>query len=337
VFVVGHLGGIPERKVFPITNDTGEITETIKRRKIKSSARGFGASGSLVDEKDITPTLTQSMGTGGNNVPMVKAIPVLTPDRLEKRQNGRRFKTDGEVAFTQTAQDRHGIFNGTRIRRLTPLECERLMGYPDNWTENGLSDTMEICVNINNVIENKLLELDTVSNITSDGKGMVFPICQLEQKENVNIVLEELVQEDGAINTINLGNAMVTLFNRKGILQNATELKENLIYGKMVEKSIYKLWKVKLVGHYEKEKLSTILTWINEIMMSITSISARTDESIIGVIIHWNESELNSLKKESLYLRVGNIKEISDTQRYKTLGNGIVSNVVAEVVKRIYG
>jgi DNA (cytosine-5)-methyltransferase 1 len=35
--------------------------------------------------------------------------PVITPDRLEKRQNGRRFKEDGEVSFTLTAQDRHGI------------------------------------------------------------------------------------------------------------------------------------------------------------------------------------------------------------------------------------
>jgi hypothetical protein len=37
------------------------------------------------------------------------AIPVITPDRAEKRQNGRRFKEDGEEAFTLTAQDRHGV------------------------------------------------------------------------------------------------------------------------------------------------------------------------------------------------------------------------------------
>ena len=34
---------------------------------------------------------------------------VITPDRIEKRQNGRRFKEDGEPRFTVTAQDRHGI------------------------------------------------------------------------------------------------------------------------------------------------------------------------------------------------------------------------------------
>lgn len=37
------------------------------------------------------------------------AILVLTPDRAEKRQNGRRFKEDGEPMFTLTGQDRHGI------------------------------------------------------------------------------------------------------------------------------------------------------------------------------------------------------------------------------------
>ena len=37
------------------------------------------------------------------------AIPVLTPDRTEKRQNGRRFKENGEPMFTLTSQDRHGV------------------------------------------------------------------------------------------------------------------------------------------------------------------------------------------------------------------------------------
>lgn len=45
---------------------------------------------------------------GHNNSPKV-AIPVLTPDRAEKRQNGRRFKENGDPMFTLTAQDRHGV------------------------------------------------------------------------------------------------------------------------------------------------------------------------------------------------------------------------------------
>ena len=45
---------------------------------------------------------------GHNNSPKV-AIPVLTPDRAKKRQNGRRFKENGEPMFTLTSQDRHGV------------------------------------------------------------------------------------------------------------------------------------------------------------------------------------------------------------------------------------
>ena len=44
---------------------------------------------------------------GGDNSGV--AIPVLTPDRAKKRQNGRRFKENGEPMFTLTAQDRHEV------------------------------------------------------------------------------------------------------------------------------------------------------------------------------------------------------------------------------------
>nr|DAU77499.1 MAG TPA: Cytosine specific methyltransferase [Caudoviricetes sp.] len=45
---------------------------------------------------------------GHNNNPKV-AIPVMTPDRVERRQNGRRFKEDGEPMFTLTRADIHGV------------------------------------------------------------------------------------------------------------------------------------------------------------------------------------------------------------------------------------
>jgi len=66
-----------------------------------------------------------------------KCMPVLTPDRMNKRQNGRRMKEDGEPSFTLTATDRHGVSNGVRVRKLTPTECERLQAFPDGWTETG--------------------------------------------------------------------------------------------------------------------------------------------------------------------------------------------------------
>ena len=63
----------------------------------------------------------------------------ITPDRVEKRQNGQRFN-DGNKFYTLTAQDKHGILVEGYIRRLTPIECERLQTLPDNYTLAELND-----------------------------------------------------------------------------------------------------------------------------------------------------------------------------------------------------
>ena len=68
------------------------------------------------------------------------ALPCLTPDRSEKRQNGRRFKPPHSKFYTLTAMDRHGILTDNFIRKLTPIECERLQTVPDNYTE-GVSNS----------------------------------------------------------------------------------------------------------------------------------------------------------------------------------------------------
>lgn len=64
----------------------------------------------------------------------------LTPDRVEKRQNGQRFN-NGEKSYTLTAQDKHGVLIDGYIRKLTPIECERLQTLPDNYTQaEGVTD-----------------------------------------------------------------------------------------------------------------------------------------------------------------------------------------------------
>ena len=64
---------------------------------------GKGMNGNVYDSNGISHTLTTNKGEA-NKI----SIPVLTPDRAEKRKNGRRFKGDGEPMFTLTNQDRHG-------------------------------------------------------------------------------------------------------------------------------------------------------------------------------------------------------------------------------------
>ncbi len=99
---------------------------------------------------------------------------VLTPDRGEKRQNGRRIKEPGEPSFTLTAQDRHGVAlldGNIRVRRLTPRECWRLQGFPDEYFDKaraaGISDTQlykqagnGVTVNVARAIGERLKEVE---------------------------------------------------------------------------------------------------------------------------------------------------------------------------------
>lgn len=92
---------------------------------------------SEVRECDVSPTLVARMGTGGNMVPL-KIEPVAIRGNIIGRKpenGGNGFGYDEGVAPTLTTADRHGVMDcGLRVRRLTPTECERLQGFPDNYT-----------------------------------------------------------------------------------------------------------------------------------------------------------------------------------------------------------
>ena len=111
VFIIAHLRGERTYRVFPIRgkdkklNTDGEVNQVGNIGK----SDNFGGNPQVTrvyDINGISPTLNTMQG-GGREPKIV--VPVLTPDRVEKRQNGRRFKTNGEPMFTITTQDRHGV------------------------------------------------------------------------------------------------------------------------------------------------------------------------------------------------------------------------------------
>ncbi|QTB21597.1 DNA cytosine methyltransferase [Lysinibacillus sphaericus] len=152
VFIIGHSRNSSTRKVFPVSRDDRQIN---------------GIQGQQIYANTITARYGVAAGTGSYLLECEQyAQAVLTPDRGEKRQNGRRFKNDGEPMFTLTSQDRHGVIvwdmynknkrmdgnvgtlttkgntsstnggtfgidDGFHIRKLTPRECWRLQGFPD--------------------------------------------------------------------------------------------------------------------------------------------------------------------------------------------------------------
>lgn len=106
VFIIGHLRGECTRGVFPFSGESQSINSQPVLKIGNVNPSGNGMNGEVFQSEGLAPTLCS---TTTQKDPLKIAIPVLTPERPEKRQNGRRFKSDGEPMFTLTSQDKHGI------------------------------------------------------------------------------------------------------------------------------------------------------------------------------------------------------------------------------------
>ena len=82
---------------------------------------------------DVSNTLQSFMGTGGGNVPCVALAENTIGRQPQNGGNGDGFTENGPM-YTLNATGIHGINHGTSVRRLTTIECERLQGFPDNYT-----------------------------------------------------------------------------------------------------------------------------------------------------------------------------------------------------------
>ena len=130
----------------------------------------------------VAPTLSARAGTGGNNLPLVEQempeVVCITGNAIDRQlfNGGNGIGYQEDIAYTMTATDHHTVYSRQRvdvfqdndvastesarqykdatdlvcqaadspllIRRLTPLECERLQGFPDGWTDlPGVSDS----------------------------------------------------------------------------------------------------------------------------------------------------------------------------------------------------
>lgn len=202
VFIIGHLRGERGREVFPIRgkdeyldskiNNAGVIpygTGGIPQQRAVVKSNGISPALLATGYKDpqkimvinkengmpretnrvyssegLSPTLNTMQG--GGREPKI-AIPVLTPDRAEKRQNGRRFKENGEPMFTLTAQDRHGVavqksrgYNKGGEHEVAPTLSS------NSWHENNLLKVYDFY--------NKSFRKDeTIGTLTANGGGSI--------------------------------------------------------------------------------------------------------------------------------------------------------------------
>jgi DNA (cytosine-5)-methyltransferase 1 len=81
-------------------------------------------------EKDEANTLHSSSGGGGNTDQYIAG----TLRSFKADAGFREIKSGNAATITGNLPFEGAIANSTSIRRLTPVECERLQGFPDNWT-----------------------------------------------------------------------------------------------------------------------------------------------------------------------------------------------------------
>ena len=141
-----------------------------------------GVDARIRESGEVSPTVTARYGTGGGNTPLVQEpnevyciVGNVIDRQPENGGNGAGYQQD--LSYTLTAMDRHAVYARQRvdefkdddiastqsarqskdatdlvmepdrqyaqlIRRLTPLECERLQGFLDDWTNiPGASDS----------------------------------------------------------------------------------------------------------------------------------------------------------------------------------------------------
>lgn len=122
---MGRGGVSPTLNAFDNGNDT-RATVIIFENSYRDGAR-VG--------KSVCHTLPAKMGTGGLNTPMI-AVPIqgtIIGRADTAGPQGPGFGQPGDPMFTLDTASQHGVAT-TIARRLTPIECERLMGWPDNHT-----------------------------------------------------------------------------------------------------------------------------------------------------------------------------------------------------------
>ena len=123
VFIIGHLRGERTRNVFPIIRENEQSDP--QQSKIEIVGNTKNPNGTRQGTRSIVHSANGIVGTltaTDYKEPKQVAIPVLTPDRVNKKQNGRRFKTDGEPMFTLTAQDRHGVVVENEIKKYGTIQ-----------------------------------------------------------------------------------------------------------------------------------------------------------------------------------------------------------------------
>ena len=163
----------PTNKANPMPGDPCHTLGTDTRNWLVEVCENHSQDSRYKRLGDVSETVSAKYGTGGNNQPIVVETVLYEPMSLREENwterevknalragesksshvvaqptfciegNGQResHRGDGyiesDTMYTLNTAERHAVCARHTVRRLTPLECERLQGYPDGWTDIG--------------------------------------------------------------------------------------------------------------------------------------------------------------------------------------------------------
>ena len=195
IFVFGTLRGNSIRKIF-IKPKIGQQTSKLYEERTDNNSKRYERTesernGIIENEPDMQ---IQNMQFDGqerqhNGIYRMGEIKSPTLTYLRKNQHGRIIKEHNDPSYTLLRSTKNGTYDGKTIRYLTPLECERLMGWEDNWTKYGI-DKKGNKVEIPDNIRYQLI-----------GNGVVSPIIKviintILEERNDNIIEEKPINEN---------------------------------------------------------------------------------------------------------------------------------------------
>ena len=260
------------------------------------------------------------------------------------------------------------------VRKLTPRECERLQTLPDYYSKYGvkkwsfaeLTDaisrlpTKRLSCAINtscdlldlellNLPENLLTSLKNakktgVKEIVKQLSAIALNIIKngkennLSIPSNVRFVISQLDTAVAGVCVQNItlnGKNTETLYTQTLGNTNLMAQGRGIINLQMVDGFIELLQKKYSEENSLQKKLYIILTLINLITVRIICSSVKITAITYACIDNLNILQQNLLTMELLGLEMESIIEISNTNRYKALGNGWTVDVIAHIFKQI--
>lgn len=151
VFIIGHSRERRSQKIFPIGESSGKPNEMAERGENSATVdasyyKGYDHKRQLISYSENDPLIiadrTRTYAGLGRNLespkPMTNALSGMPKDNLLMNAVTQEVGNRQGMSFNQSVDKVRKTLGA--IRRLTPVECERLQGFPDAWTE-GVSDT----------------------------------------------------------------------------------------------------------------------------------------------------------------------------------------------------